>query len=91
MPCCSRYAFDAKSAMGQRARRRATRSGFSGADLAIDYREEDVVAEAKRFTDGRGVDVILDIVAGDYVARNYDAYGLDIAITHIRGQGGHHP
>lgn len=48
-----------------------------GADLAINYREEDFVAETKRFTDGRGVDVILDIVAGYYVARDYDAAAMD--------------
>ena len=42
-----------------------------GADLAIDYRTQDFVAEAKAFTEGRGVDVILDMVGGSYVARNH--------------------
>src|SRR5471030_414886 len=54
-----------------------------GADLAINYLEEDFVAEAKRFTDGRGVDVILDIIAGDYVARNYDAAAMDGRILQV--------
>lgn len=43
-----------------------------GADLAINYKEQDFVEEAKRFTDGRGVDIVLDMVSGDYVARNIE-------------------
>jgi NADPH:quinone reductase len=41
-----------------------------GADLAIDYKAQDFVAEIKAFTGGRGVDIVLDMVSGDYVARN---------------------
>ncbi len=37
-----------------------------GADAAINYRDADFVAETKRLTDGRGADVILDMVGGDY-------------------------
>src|SRR5690606_20591148 len=44
-----------------------------GAERGINYREEDFVAVAKALTGGKGVDVILDIVGGDYVARNMDA------------------
>ncbi len=44
-----------------------------GADRAIDYRTEDFVALAKAETQGRGADVILDMVGGSYVARNYAA------------------
>jgi NADPH2:quinone reductase len=44
-----------------------------GADHAIDYKNEDFVAVTKAATDGRGADVILDMVGGDYVARNYEA------------------
>ncbi len=44
-----------------------------GAELAIDYREEDFVAEVARATGGRGVDLVLDIVGGDYVARSLAA------------------
>ncbi len=41
-----------------------------GADLAIDYKTQDFVEEVKAFTDGKGVNVVLDMVSGDYVARN---------------------
>src|SRR5438309_8424047 len=40
-----------------------------GADHAINYRTHDFVAEVKRLTDGQGANVVLDMVAGDYVAR----------------------
>jgi putative PIG3 family NAD(P)H quinone oxidoreductase len=43
-----------------------------GADYAINYREEDFVAVAKQATGGRGVDLILDMVGGDYINRNYE-------------------
>jgi putative PIG3 family NAD(P)H quinone oxidoreductase len=51
-----------------------------GADLAIDYRAEDFVKAVKDATDGRGVDVVLDMVGGDYVRRNIE----------VMAQGGHH-
>ena len=41
-----------------------------GADLAIDYKAQDFVTEVKAFTGGKGVDVVLDMVSGDYVPRN---------------------
>lgn len=44
-----------------------------GADHAINYRSEDFVAAAKAATGGRGVNVILDMVGGDYINRNYEA------------------
>ena len=44
-----------------------------GANLAINYRESDFVREVKAETGGRGADVILDMVGGDYIARNYEA------------------
>jgi NADPH2:quinone reductase len=44
-----------------------------GADAAINYRTEDFVAATKAATSGHGADVILDMVGGDYVARNYEA------------------
>jgi NADPH2:quinone reductase len=44
-----------------------------GTDHAINYREQDFVAAAKEATGGRGVDLILDMVGGDYINRNYDA------------------
>ena len=44
-----------------------------GADLAINYRTQDFVEETRKFTDGKGVAVVVDLIAGDYVARNYEA------------------
>jgi NADPH2:quinone reductase len=44
-----------------------------GADIAINHRTQDFVAEAKAFTAKRGVDLILDMVGGSYIARNYQA------------------
>ncbi|WP_446532521.1 NAD(P)H-quinone oxidoreductase [Qipengyuania flavescens] len=48
-----------------------------GADLAINYKDEDFVEKAKTFTDGKGVDVVLDMVSGEYVARNIDCLAED--------------
>lgn len=59
-----------------------------GADVAINYREQDFVAEVKAATDGRGVDVVLDMVAGDYVARNVQALAEDGRAVIIAVQGG---
>ncbi len=59
-----------------------------GADHAINYRSQDFVAEAKRLTDGRGVDVVLDMVAGDYVAREVEALAEDGRLVIIAVQGG---
>jgi NADPH:quinone reductase len=54
-----------------------------GADHAINYKTEDFVAATKTATEGRGVEVILDMVAGDYVERNYDAAAIDGRIVQI--------
>ena len=59
-----------------------------GADLAVNYRTQDFVAEAKTFTKGRGVDVVLDMVGGSYVARNIDAMALDGRLAFIAFLGG---
>ena len=59
-----------------------------GADHAINYRTHDFVAEAKRITEGRGVDVVLDMVAGDYVAREIQCLAEDGRIVIIAVQGG---
>ncbi|MGY6707659.1 MAG: NAD(P)H-quinone oxidoreductase [Rhizobiaceae bacterium] len=59
-----------------------------GADRAINYREEDFVEAVKTATDGKGADVILDMVGGDYVARNYDAAAMDGRIVQIATLGG---
>lgn len=54
-----------------------------GADHAINYREQDFVEEIARLTDKKGVDVILDMVGGDYIPRNYAAASLDGRIVQI--------
>lgn len=59
-----------------------------GADHAINYKTTDFVAEAKRLTDGVGVDVVLDMVAGDYVAREVEALAEDGRLVIIAVQGG---
>ncbi|MBX3529312.1 MAG: NAD(P)H-quinone oxidoreductase [Rhizobiaceae bacterium] len=59
-----------------------------GADRAINYRAEDFVTVVKDATGGKGADVILDMVAGSYVARNYQAAADDGRIVQIAVQGG---
>lgn len=54
-----------------------------GADVAINYRDEDFVAQVRQHTEDRGVDYILDIIAGDYVPRNYQAAAMDGTIVQI--------
>ncbi|MEX0752944.1 MAG: NAD(P)H-quinone oxidoreductase [Xanthobacteraceae bacterium] len=58
-----------------------------GADLAINYRTEDFVAATKSATGGKGADVILDIVGGDYIERNYEAAAVEGRIVQIAFQG----
>jgi NADPH:quinone reductase len=57
-----------------------------GADLAINYRAEDFVALSKEATEGRGVDVILDMVGGDYIGRNYETAAVEGRIVQIAFQ-----
>jgi NADPH2:quinone reductase len=59
-----------------------------GADLAINYKSEDFVAACKKATNGNGVNVILDMVGGDYIERNYEAAAVEGRIVQIAFQGG---
>jgi NADPH2:quinone reductase len=59
-----------------------------GADPAIDYRREDFVAAVRAATGGRGVDVVLDMVAGEYVQRNLEALAPRGRVVVIATQGG---
>jgi NADPH2:quinone reductase len=59
-----------------------------GADPAINYHEGDFVEATLRATDGRGADVILDMVGGDYLARNAAAAAVEGRIALIAVQGG---
>ncbi|TCS63118.1 NAD(P)H-quinone oxidoreductase [Varunaivibrio sulfuroxidans] len=54
-----------------------------GADLAITYPTQDFVEHAKTFNDGKGVNVILDMVGGDYVQRNIKALAPDGRLVNI--------
>jgi NADPH:quinone reductase len=57
-----------------------------GADLAINYKAEDFVTAAKAATNGGGADVILDIVGGDYIERNYEAAAVEGRVVQIAFQ-----
>ena len=59
-----------------------------GADHAINYKTHDFQAEVKRLTNGRGVDVILDMVAGAYVAKEIECLSEDGRLVIIAVQGG---
>jgi len=58
-----------------------------GADVAVNYKGEDFVAAAKAATGGKGADVILDMVGGDYIERNYEAAAVDGRVVQIAFQG----
>ncbi len=53
---------------------------------AIDYKTQDFVAEAKKATDGKGPELIIDMVGGDYIDHNYEAAAVDGRIVQIAFQ-----
>jgi NADPH:quinone reductase len=57
-----------------------------GADVAINYNTQDFVAETKKATDGKGAELIVDMVAGDYIQKNYDAACVEGRIVQIAFQ-----
>ena len=59
-----------------------------GADVAINYKIEDFVEATKKATGGKGADVILDMVGGDYIGRNYEAAAVEGRIVQIAFMGG---
>jgi NADPH:quinone reductase len=59
-----------------------------GADATVNYKTQDFVATTKSATDGKGADVILDMVGGDYIDRNYDAAALEGRVVQIAVQAG---
>src|SRR5690606_4916433 len=59
-----------------------------GADVTVDYTRDDFVDAAREATKGRGVDVVLDVVGGDYADRNVDALTLGGRIVQVGGMGG---
>jgi len=72
--------------VGSEAKRQAVRD--LGADFAINYKTEDFEAEVKRFTEDRGVDVILDMVAGGYIEKEVSCLAEDGRLVIIAVQGG---
>jgi NADPH2:quinone reductase len=58
-----------------------------GADLAINYKSEDFVAATKAASGGKGANVILDMIGGDYIERNYEAAAVEGRIVQIAFQG----
>ncbi len=58
-----------------------------GADVAVNYKTQDFVAETKKATEGKGAEVILDMVGGDYVGRNYEAAAVEGRIVQIAFMG----
>ena len=58
-----------------------------GADVAVNYRTEDFVAATKAATGGKGADVVLDMVGGDYIERNYEAAAVEGRVVQIAFQG----
>src|SRR6476646_9344961 len=61
-----------------------------GADAAVNYKTEDFVAATKKATDGRGADVILDMVGGSYIERNYEAAAVEGRVVQIAFQSASH-
>jgi NADPH2:quinone reductase len=59
-----------------------------GADVAIDYNKEDFVAVTKEATGKKGANLILDMIGGDYVDRNFDAAAVEGRIVQIATQKG---
>jgi NADPH2:quinone reductase len=58
-----------------------------GADVAVNYKTEDFVAATKAATNDKGAEVIVDMVGGDYIARNYEAAAVEGRIVQIAFQG----
>jgi putative PIG3 family NAD(P)H quinone oxidoreductase len=81
-------AFGAKVIVTVGSKEKADACVKLGADHAINYKTQDFVAEVKATTGGKGVEVILDMVGGDYVDRNYDAAAMDGRIVQIALLGG---
>ncbi|MBM3609095.1 MAG: NAD(P)H-quinone oxidoreductase [Alphaproteobacteria bacterium] len=61
----------------------------AGADVAINYKTQDFVEETKKATGGKGVNMVLDMVAGPYVQRNFECAGMDARIIQIAVQMGY--
>jgi putative PIG3 family NAD(P)H quinone oxidoreductase len=81
-------AFGARVACTAGSERKLARCRELGADITVNYREEDFVATLLDATDGAGADVILDIMGASYLARNLAALATDGRLVIIGRQGG---
>jgi putative PIG3 family NAD(P)H quinone oxidoreductase len=81
-------AFGAKVIVTVGSQEKADACRKLGADHAINYKTEDFVAAVKTATAGAGANLILDMVGGDYVERNYDAAAVDGRVVQIATLGG---
>jgi putative PIG3 family NAD(P)H quinone oxidoreductase len=81
-------AFDARVIITAGSAEKCAACRELGADVAINYREGDFVEATLRATDGKGADVILDMVGGDYLPRNTAAAAVEGRIALIATQGG---
>ncbi|MFF1557960.1 NAD(P)H-quinone oxidoreductase [Streptomyces sp. NPDC058279] len=81
-------AVGARVAVTAGGKEKLARCAELGADILIDYREQDFVEELRAATDGAGADVILDIVGAKYLARNLDALAVNGRLAVIGLQGG---
>jgi putative PIG3 family NAD(P)H quinone oxidoreductase len=81
-------AFGARVACTAGSASKLARCRELGADVTINYREEDFVAAVKDATGGVGADVILDIMGASYLARNLDALAINGRLAIIGRQGG---
>jgi len=81
-------AFGAKVVVTAGSPEKCTACERLGAARAINYRTEDFVQVVKDFTAGRGVDVVLDMVGGEYVSRNIEALAIEGRLVQIAVLGG---
>jgi len=80
--------FDVKTVVTCGSDEKCARAMDLGADHAINYKTRDFVEEVKRLTGGRGIDIVLDMVGGDYLPRNMDCLAEDGRHVSIAVQGG---
>jgi putative PIG3 family NAD(P)H quinone oxidoreductase len=81
-------AFGARVACTAGSAQKLARCRELGADVTINYRDEDFVAALRKATDGAGADVILDIMGASYLERNLDALATNGRLVIIGRQGG---
>jgi NADPH2:quinone reductase len=81
-------AFGAKAIVTVGSKEKADACARLGADHAVNYKTQDFVAEVKTATGGHGANVILDMIGGDYIERNYEAAAVDGRVVQIAFLGG---